>query len=208
MTGDVVMDPLSSRSVKVLDLAQLAMPDSDDDLLLVERHRRGDPSAFDEIFLRYERMVFNLALRMSGSRDEAADLSQEIFMRVYRHVGRFKGRSSLKTWVYRVALNCCRSRRARWTPTMQELPAAEVLEELQDRVTTPERAALARDAGRQVARALAKLPSPYREAVVLRDIEDLAYQEIAEVLGVRIGTVRSRIARGRERLRRIVEAES
>ena len=145
---------------------------------------------------------------MSGSRDEAADLSQDIFLRVYRHIGRFKGRSSLKTWIYRVALNCCRSRRSRWSPIIQELPEAEALEQLQERTSTPERAALARDAGRQISDALGKLPSPYREAVVLRDIEDLSYLEIAEILGVRIGTVRSRIARGRERLRRIVEVDS
>ncbi len=208
MSGEVVMESLGPVSWKVLDLAQTSMSRSDDDLHLVEAHRRGDPAAFDEIFVRYQSMVFNLALRMSGSREVAADLTQDVFMRVYRHLGRFRGQSSLKTWIYRVALNCCRSRRARRRPIIQELPEAEALVELQERSATPERAALARDAGRQVARALAKLPSPFREAVVLRDIEDLSYQEIAEILGVRIGTVRSRIARGRDKLRGIVEAES
>ena len=181
----------------------------DDDFALVERYCLGDDAAFEEIYRRYERMVFNLALRMSGDREEAADLSQEIFLRVYRHVGRFKGRSSLKTWIYRVALNCCRSRLSRFRPPMQSLPdaAAEVIEELRDETTSPERVALARDTGRQLVRALSNLPSPYREAVVLRDIEGCSYQEIAEILKIRLGTVRSRIARGRNRLRQAMEME-
>lgn len=196
--------------MEAVDITQIPMRESDDDLALVERHRRGDPAAFDEIFARYERMVFNLALRMSGDREEASDLSQDVFLRVYRHVGRFKGRSSLKTWVYRVALNCCRSQAARRRPVTQPLPEApeQVLEGLQDETSSPERHALARDAGRQLVRALRQLPNPYREAVVLRDIQGLSYREIASVLRVRIGTVRSRIARGRDRLRRIVEDDS
>ena len=202
------MRVLSLPSLEMLEPVRMPIRDQGDDLALVERHRHGDPAAFEEIFTRYQGMVFNLALRMAGSREEALDLSQEIFLRVYRHVGRFKGQSSLKTWIYRVALNCCRSRRARRAPIIQELPEAEALDELQDRDSTPERAALARDASRQVGRALQQLPNPYREAVVLRDIEGLTYLQVAEVLGVRIGTVRSRIARGRERLREIVEAET
>jgi RNA polymerase sigma-70 factor (ECF subfamily) len=202
------MSVISRSSSQALEREWMPKREQADELALVERHRHGDPSAFDEIFERYQSMVFNLALRMSGSREEASDLSQDTFLRVYRHLGRFKGRSSLKTWIYRIALNCCRSRRARRRPVTQELPEAVALDELQERTSPPERVALARDAGRQIARALKDLPEPFREAVVLRDIEDLSYQEIAAVLHVRIGTVRSRIARGRERLRRIVEGGS
>ena len=198
-----------TRPMEAIDIADGPTTERDDDLALVERHRHGDPAAFDEIFERYQRMVFNLALRMSGNREEAADLSQEIFLRIYKHVGRFKGRSSLKTWVYRVAMNCCRSRRARKRLPTQPLPEAadQVLEELQDETSSPERRALARDAGRRLMRALGELPAPFREAVVLRDIEGLSYLEIAEVLRVRIGTVRSRIARGRDRLRDALEED-
>ncbi len=179
------------------------------DLELIERHRVGDLTAFDEIFNRYEHMVFNLALRMSGDREEAADLSQEIFLRVYRHMGRFRGRSSLKTWIYRVALNCCRSRLSRRRLPVLSVPdaAGDVLERIRDRRAGPERLAIGKDRARQLFDALLKLPRVYREAVVLRDVEELAYDEIAAVLGVRLGTVRSRIARGRDRLRRMLEAE-
>ncbi|MDX1642845.1 MAG: sigma-70 family RNA polymerase sigma factor [Thermoanaerobaculia bacterium] len=197
-------------STGAIDIANLSPRASDDDLDLVERHRHGDPAAFEELFERYQRLVYGIALRMSGNRETAADLSQEIFLRIHRHLARFEGRSSLETWVYRVTINCCRSRLSRRRPKMQALPdeAGEVLEELRDHAPSPERRAIARDTGRRLSRAIAELPAVFREAVVLRDVEGLSYREIAAVLEVRVGTVRSRIARGRERLRELLEAES
>jgi len=186
------------------------------DRALAERHRTGDPEAFAEIYRAYEEMVFNLALRLSGDRERAADLSQEIFLRIYRHLDGFRGRSSLKTWIYRVAVNHCRSRLRRRSIVFEQLVPrrraeegstrdggrgeGDPLQEIVDPRRGPEERALAGDAERVLQAALATLPAAYREAVVLRDVEDLAYEEIAEVLGVRIGTVRSRIARGRRRL--------
>jgi RNA polymerase sigma-70 factor (ECF subfamily) len=182
------------------------------DLELVERHRLGDPRAFDEIYRRFDHMVFGLALRLSGSEDQAADLTQEIFLRVFRYIGQFRGRSSLKTWVFRIAINHCRSCLGRRRLPVQPLPdGAEGAEAdrgpgaLADPARGPEDLAVAADEGRRVAAGLATLPAAFREAVVLRDIEGLSYEEIAEVLGVRIGTVRSRIARGRDQLRTFLE---
>jgi RNA polymerase sigma-70 factor (ECF subfamily) len=193
--------------MEVATIAPVPTKAADRDLELIERHRLGDPSAFDEIFERYQRMVFNLALRLSGDPERAEDLSQEIFLRIYRHVGRFKGRSSLKTWVYRVSVNCCRSRLSRRRPPIQVPadPTVDLLDRVRDTSAGPERRAIARERMAQVMEALRALPRPYREAVVLRDVEELTYEEIAEVLDVRIGTVRSRIARGRVRLRQLVE---
>ena len=178
------------------------------DLDLVERHRDGDVRAFDEVYSRFSGVVFNLALRLSGSEDEAADLTQEIFLRIFRHLASFGGRSALKTWIYRVALNHCHERLGRFRPVTQ--PLAEEAGEgggvmLADPARGPEELAVAADEGRRVARGLAALPPAFREAVVLRDLEGLSYQEIAEVLRVRVGTVRSRIARGREQLREHLE---
>ena len=177
------------------------------DLDLAERHRYGDAEAFEEIYRRFAKMVFNLALRMAGTVEEAEDLTQEIFLRVYRHLAKFNGRSTLKTWIYRITLNHCRSRLGR-----RKLPTRPLAEEnegegaeLVDERRGPEENALARDASRRVARALRGLRPRFREAVVLRDLEGLSYDEIAEVLEIRIGTVRSRIARGRDRLRTILE---
>ena len=175
------------------------------ELDLVDRHRYGDASAFEEVYEQFSPMVFNLCLRLSGDPTRAQDLSQEVFLRVFRGLGRFQGRSTLATWVYRIAVNHCRSklgrRRLRMESLSQEVPESY----LEDPSRGPEEHLLASDSGDIVARALLELPHSFREAVVLRDIEGLSYSEIASILSVRIGTVRSRIARGRERLRVVLE---
>jgi len=176
------------------------------DLDLVERFRYGDNEAFEEIYRRFDTMVYNLSLRMAGDPEDAADLTQEIFLRIFRHLGKFRGRSTLKTWIYRIALNHCNSRlsrRRRWLLPLNEEAPETVVETRRG----PEDRALAEDAGRLVALALKQVKPVFREAVVLRDLEELSYEEIAGILRVRIGTVRSRIARGREALRQILEQE-
>lgn len=186
-------------------ISSAAIPETDLDL--VQRHRYGDAEAFSEIYQRYGRMIYNLAYRLSGDADAAADLTQETFFRAFRHLERFRGGSSLKTWLYRVGLNHCRSRlsRRRWffVPVSEEA-AAEGLQ-LVDGRRDPEQRTLARERGRILHRALAQLPLPFREAVVLCDLEGLTYEEIASVLGIRIGTVRSRIARARGKLKTLLE---
>ncbi|RMH16402.1 MAG: sigma-70 family RNA polymerase sigma factor [Acidobacteria bacterium] len=177
------------------------------DLALAQRHRHGDDRAFDEVYRRFAPMVYNLALRLSGRAEVAEDLSQEIFIRIFRHLGRFNGRSSLKTWIYRVTVNHCRSRlgRRRWLTRPLAEDDADFGVQLVDERRDPESRTLAGDVGRRVAEGLRLVKPVFREAVVLRDLEGLSYQEIAQVLGVRLGTVRSRIARGREQLRVYLE---
>ncbi len=203
----VRVDPPGEESVGVATVYPAFHHEVDLDVELVERHRRGDLQAFDEVYGRFAEMVYNLAVRLSGNREEAADLTQEIFLRIYRHLGGFGGRSTLKTWVFRIAVNHCRDRLSRHTPPMQSID--DGFEEggipVADPGRGPEELAVAADEGRRVAQGLAQLPQVFREAVVLRDLEGLSYEEIAEVLGVRVGTVRSRIARGREHLRLLLE---
>jgi RNA polymerase sigma-70 factor (ECF subfamily) len=179
------------------------------DVDLVARHREGDIQAFDEVYGRFGEMVYNLSLRLAGNREEAADLTQEVFLRIYRHLGSFGGRSTLKTWVFRIAINHCRDRLSRHHPVMQSIDGdpEEGGATLADPGRGPEELAVAADEGRRVMGGLSRLPAVFREAVVLRDLEGLSYEEIAEVLGVRVGTVRSRIARGREHLRLLLERE-
>jgi RNA polymerase sigma-70 factor (ECF subfamily) len=179
------------------------------DRTLVERHLWGDPRAFEELYREHAEMVYNLALRLSGDPDRAADLSQEVFLRVHRHLAKFRGHSSLRTWIYRITVNHCRSRlRRRQLATRSLAAEGERAAWLPDPRRGPEERAVAEDQGRLVTAALRELPVPFREAVVLRDLEGLAYEEIAEVLGVRIGTVRSRIARGRRQLRELLSGTS
>ena len=191
--------------MEALNAEPETMPDAESDL--VKRHRYGDESAFEEIYERYGGMVYNLALRFSGEPEEAADLTQEAFLKIHRHLGGFRGRSALRTWIYRVAVNCCRSRyrQQRAWRTRFELGTSESLEAWPDRRRDPEQRAVARSTWDLVEQSLRALPEIYREAENLRDIEGLTYEEIARDLKKRLGTERSRIARGRDRLRHLLE---
>lgn len=179
------------------------------DLDLARRHQYGDASAFTEVYRAHVQMVFNLCLRMVGKREEAEDLAQEVFLRIHRHLARFSGRSSLKTWIYRITINYCRSKLSRkrwfWRSIKEEDEEGGI--QLEDTGRSPEDHSLANDDARTVTRALLEIKPKFREAVVLRDLEGMSYDEIAEVLNVRIGTVRSRIARGREQLRKVLEKD-
>lgn len=185
---------------------------SNPDLDLALRHRYGDGAAFEEVYERFASMIWNLAFRMAGDAARADDYTQEVFLRIYRHLGRFNGRSTLKTWIYRVTLNHCRSRLSRrrffFQPLAEEQGDDEPAVQLPDPGRGPESQTLAKDAERVLRRALAQVKPVFREAVILRDLEELSYEEIAEVLGIRIGTVRSRIARGRDQLRLVLEKQS
>jgi RNA polymerase sigma-70 factor (ECF subfamily) len=172
---------------------------------LAVRHRVGDETAFREIYDRFSPMVYNLCLRLAGDSTLAQDLSQEVFLRVFKGLPRYRGGSSLKTWIYSIALNHCRGRLGRRGLELEDWDAQRWSNGPVDPALSPEEDLLARDGERRIAAALLALPVKFREAVVLRDLEGLSYEEIAAVLGVRTGTVRSRIARGRERLRVLLE---
>ena len=203
-------DGVTSGTTIALPQLQQSEVDLLDDSRLVELHRYGDPEAFAHIYSRFERMVYNLALRMSADPDEAEECTQETFVRVHRYLERFRGDSSLKTWIFRVAINCSRTRLRRRARRRRRFRQGqpEQLEREVDSHRSPEERTVDRDmAGRLVA-LLAQVEPPYREAVILRDLEGLSYRQIGSVLGVRPGTVRSRIARGREALRNLLEAPS
>ncbi len=191
-------------------LPPVTSPESDglDDERLVELHRYGDPEAFPQIYSRFERMVYNLALRMSADPDVAEECTQETFVRVHRHLAKFRGDSGLKTWIFRIAVNCGRSRLRRRSRRLSRFQPSdpERFEREVDARRNPEERTVDRDLAARLIALLPELEPHYREAVILRDIEGLSYRQIGTVLGVRPGTVRSRIARGREALRRHLEA--
>jgi RNA polymerase sigma-70 factor (ECF subfamily) len=177
------------------------------DFDLADRHRYGDETAFRELYDRFSPMVWNLCLRLSGDPNRAQDLSQEVFLRVFKGLPRYRGGSTLKTWIYSIALNHCRGRLGRRSLELEDWDDERWTRGPIDPARGPEEDLLARDGERRIAAALVALPVRFREAVVLRDLEGLSYEEIAAVLRVRTGTVRSRIARGRERLRRLLRSE-
>ncbi len=169
--------------------------------------------SFEELFERYSSMVFHLIYRIMGDREEALDVSQEVFLTIYRKLDSFRGESSLKTWIYRIAINRA-SNRCRWWNRLRRRGSVSLDEHLSmDRTKSlsetleshgksPEESLMAEEEREEIERSLLSLPVQQRVAVVMRDIEGLSYEEIAESMQVSLGTVKSRIARGREDLKR------
>lgn len=188
-----------------LDAEALAGPAREHEL--VARCREGDPAAFARIVALHESMVFSLAGRLLGSAEEARDVAQEVFLQVYRRLGRFEGRSSLKTWIYRIVVNQCHNRRRFWHRHGRD--REEALDERFASPAPPRDAwqaspyeqARRRERARKVQAALLQLTFEQRSVIVLREVEGLSCEEVAVALGIPDGTVKSRLSRAREALR-------
>lgn len=164
--------------------------------------RGGDHQAFEVLVLKYQDRIYRLIQRLVGGSDLVDDLAQDVFIRAYRSLGDFKGESSLYTWLYKIALNLCRNtyRTRGRRPAHEQLDEADGATGLVDAGDTPEDQVFRRDFWEHLQRGLDELPVDQREAVVFCDLEGMSYEEMAGVLGVPIGTVRSRIFRGRRAL--------
>lgn len=180
-----------------------------EDLRLVEGLRAGAEGAYEELIQRFQQPVYALAIRLLNDPASSSDVVQEVFLKVFRNIGNFRGQSSLRTWIYRITVNEAHNAR-RWFFRHRrrevDLDAGsedcrDWKEVLADRGRSPFEMALDRERQALVEAALDELNPVYREAVVLRDIADLGYEEIATILNVSLGTVKSRILRGREALR-------
>jgi RNA polymerase sigma-70 factor, ECF subfamily len=182
-----------------------------DDELLVEQVRKGTQSAFSALVQRHQGAIYSLCYRMTGDPQEAEDLAQEAFLRLYRSLGSFRPGTRLRPWFHRIAVNVCldalRKRREATVPLeallqMESQPRAASREEM------PEEAYLSQEVRAEVQRALLKLPGDYRAALVLRYLEDLSYQEVAEVLGVPVSTVETRLFRAKKMLATVLAARN
>ena len=183
-----------------------------DDTILLEGLRRADEAAYETLILRYEQPVFSLVSRLVDDAGDAADVVQEVFLKVFRNVNSFRGESSLKTWIYRIALHEASNRRRWWfRHKAQETPIDPVeagehefsgADRLVDRGESPFEKFAHTEVRAVVEEALTHVPEPYRTALILRDLEDMSYEEVAEVLQISLGTVKSRITRGRDALRK------
>ncbi len=180
-----------------------------EDVRLVEDLRACSERASEELIGRFQQPVYTLALRLLSDQGEACDVVQEVFLKVFRNIGNFRGQSSLKTWIYRITVNEAHNAR-RWffRHRRREVELDTSPDEtrnwkeiIADHSRSPFDEASDRERRVLIEAALEKINPIFREAVVLRDIADLSYDEIAEVLGVSLGTVKSRILRGREALR-------
>lgn len=184
------------------------------DQALVEGLRAGQEGAYETLILRFEQPVYSIVSRLVDDPADAADAVQEVFLKVFRNVSHFRGDSSLKTWIYRIAVNEARNQR-RWfgRHRAKEIgiePASNdesgAIGWLADRNPSPFEIALDHEMQDLVEEALKRVNDHFRAAVVLREIEGLSYEEIANVLEVSLGTVKSRILRGREALRQELSA--
>jgi len=183
--------------------------------LFIERLRNGDTDAFERLVAERSGEVYGLLYRLTESREEAKDLAQETFLRAFQNIGSFRGESDLRTWIYRIAINQARNRWRWWRRRRRDATFSldtndegrqSLLATLKsDKARDPEQDALAHEREVVLRRALGTLRRVYRETVILRDIEGLAYEEIALALEISIGTVKSRLARGRQELRRKLE---
>jgi RNA polymerase sigma-70 factor (ECF subfamily) len=174
---------------------------------LVQQCAAGEESACADLVAEHQRMVVQLAMNLLGDRDEALDLSQEVFLRVFRTIHRFRGQSSLRTWIYRIAVNQARNRHRFWRRrhradqvSLDQHIAAHG--EFQcGGESGPDRMLAQKLLAEQLQRALDQLPFDQRTAIVLREVDGLSYEEIAYSLGVAVGTVKSRLTRARQTLR-------
>jgi RNA polymerase sigma-70 factor (ECF subfamily) len=181
------------------------MSEREVDQALVERVQRGDKRAFELLVSKYQRKIFRLLSRFIRDSAEIEDVAQEAFIKAYRALPNFRGESAFYTWLYRIAINTAKNhlvaqRRRAPTSTETEVEDAENFDDadqLRD-VNTPESMMQSRQVGEAVNRAIEKLPEDLRTAIVLRELEGLSYEEIAESMNCPIGTVRSRIFRARE----------
>jgi RNA polymerase sigma-70 factor (ECF subfamily) len=171
-----------------------------EDRALVEAFRRGEDSAFSALVIKYRDGVYRVARRMLGNHEDAADVTQEVFVRAHRALPRFDGRSQLSTWLYRITVNLCLDLRTR----LAKMPLVVEDDVLRDRPTAAaiEDVAEDREIGRMVAQAVAALPPRQRAMVVLRLYQDLPYVDIARILGCSEGTVKATMFAALRRLRR------
>ncbi len=169
---------------------------------IVEACQRGDREAFDQLVVRYQRDIYRLCYRYVNNHEDANDLTQEVFLRAWRAIGRFRGRSAVSTWFYRIGVNACLNFRAARRPPAQELP-----ETLADpRMGAAQRVERAQRA-RRVREAVARLPEKQRATLILKIYHELTHQEVAQVLGSTVGTVKANLFHALGNLRKLVAAE-
>jgi RNA polymerase sigma-70 factor (ECF subfamily) len=174
---------------------------------LIQRCASGEEAAYSELVAGHQRMVVQLAVNLLGDRDEALDLSQEVFLKVFRTIHRFRGQSSLRTWIYRIAVNQARNRHRFWRRRHRadqvslDAHVAAHGEFLSGGLSRPDRVLAQKELASRLQIALDHLPFDQRTAIVLREVDGLSYDEIAFSLGVAVGTVKSRLTRARQALR-------
>ncbi len=177
------------------------------ELELIERSKGGDLAAFEELVVTHQKLIYNLAYRMTGNEEDAFDVVQEAFLRAFKSIKRFNMNSSFGTWIYRIASNICidllrKRKKTRTYPlTQQDYCGKNSTRVIAQSDDLPEEQAERRDIRNKVRQAINNLPEDQRVIIILRDIQGRSYKEIGEILKLNIGTVKSRISRARAYLK-------
>jgi len=178
------------------------------DELLVERAKRGDVEAFEQLIGQHQKTVYNIAYRLTGNHEDASDVAQEAFIRAYSSLAEFRGDSSFATWLYRIVNNACldelRKRKRQRLTYIDEsvtMDDGEMSRQIADTADGPEQALERVEIQRAVQESISTLDDEYRVVLVMRDIQGYSYNEIAESLGINLGTVKSRLNRARNALK-------
>ena len=190
----------------------VTVTEADDERRFLRRLQARDEHAFNELVQLYEGRVYRLVLRILGKPDEAEDMAQDVFVAVFRSVDKFRGDSKLSTWIYKIAINLCKNRGRYWRRRPSE--AAEDLGDVEEKgwleegparttaeLSAPDQHVQGYQVEEIVRRCIQELGPDYRDVVVLRDVEELRYEEIVEITGLPEGTVKSRLHRGRALLK-------
>ena len=188
---------MSERSNPSDPMASDSISDAD----YVRRLQRGETDAFEMLVRRHEKTIFNLVYRMLGDYDEAAEVSQEVFLSAYRAIGRFRGDANFSTWLYRIALNHTSTRRKSLGRRQQRNVAIDDTEPVRDLQPGPAETMEKKEIRERVQRALNNLEPDDATVIVLRDLQDIPYEEVARLLEVPVGTVKSRLHRARQALK-------
>lgn len=176
---------------------------------LVNRHINGDAFAFEEIVSKYEKLVYSICYRMFNNSEDAKDVSQEVFLKIYKNMEKAIGKGSFKAWICRIANNACidelRKRKNKKTLSL-DAPVNDdekLRREVVDTAPLPEEELVNKEKEKLIKNCIDELPPDYKSIIVLRDINNLSYDEISEILNINIGTVKSRISRSRKKLKEI-----
>jgi RNA polymerase sigma-70 factor (ECF subfamily) len=200
MTASSLAVPLLMASAG--DVARPASRLRDDDREAVEACLRGERAAFDRLVERYQRDVYRLCYRYVNNHHDASDLAQEVFLKAYRALGRFRGDSSFSTWLYRISVNACLNFRA-----LRRLPSAELPDQIADHGAGAHDHLERDERSRQVREAVTRLPDRQRATLILKVFHDLTHEEVAGILGTSVGTVKANLFHALANLRKLLVAE-
>jgi RNA polymerase sigma-70 factor (ECF subfamily) len=214
------VEPMALRQMELEQAAPAAATDSCEqrpraEAQFIERLKRGEAAAFEELVAERSGEIYGLLFRLTENSEEARDLTQETFLRAFQSIDRFRGEADLRTWIYRIAINQARNRWRWWRRRRRDTTISldgfqgdstqTVMSTLAESGDDPEQQTLAHEREVVLRAALQRVGRAYRETLILRDIEGFTYEEIATALGINVGTVKSRLARGRQELRQKLE---